>query len=211
MSAQKHLGKTLAPIALFAALALSLAGCVSLFPKADPAQLYRFEAKVPAAAPAAGPSFTMLKAPTSFARAAAGDGILTMTSGEAAYIAGARWVSPASVLFDENVARALQDAGGPARMIGRGEIARSDTYLKLDVRTFEARYDQGPKAAPIVVIELNATLTRNNQTLAGTKTFTAGVRAADNRVGPIVEAYDQAVSQTLGQLVGWVNTTGAAP
>lgn len=206
MSARNHLGKALAA----AVLALSLSGCVSLFPKADPAQLYRFEARTTAAAPSSAARFTVLKAPTSFARAAAGDGILTLTNGEAAYIAGARWLSPASVLFDETAIRAFQDAGGPARIIGRGEIARSDTYLKLDVRTFEARYDQGPKAAPMVVIEVNATLTRNNQSLAGTQTFTASVRAADNRVGPIVEAYNQAVTQAVGQMVSWVNTTGAA-
>ncbi|MDQ0463764.1 cholesterol transport system auxiliary component [Caulobacter ginsengisoli] len=207
MSAQKNLGKALA----IAAAALSLTGCVSLFPKADPAQLYRFEVSSPAAASSSATRFTVLRAPITFARAAAGDGILTVTSGEAAYIGGARWVSPASVLFDEAATRAFQDAGGPARLIGRGEIARSDAYLKLDVRTFETRYDQGAKAAPIVVIEVNATLTRNNQALVGTKTFTASARAGDNRVGPIVQAYDKAVSDVLGQLVGWVNTSGVTP
>lgn len=191
-----------------AALALSLAGCVSLFPKTEPAQLYRFEARIPATSGAVGKPFTVLKAPTSFAKAAAGDGILTMSGGEAAYIGAARWVSPASVLFDEAAMRAFQDAGGPARLIGRGEIGRSDVYLKLDVRTFEARYDQGAKAAPIVVIEINAALTRNDQTLLGATTVTASVRAGDNRVGPIVEAYNQATSQALGQLVGWVNSAG---
>jgi cholesterol transport system auxiliary component len=107
--------------------------------------------------------------------------------------------------------RAFQDAGGPARLIGRGEIARSDSYLKLDVRTFEARYDQGPKAAPKVVIEINATLTRNDQSLAGTKTVLVEMRAGDNRVGPIVQAYDQALSQALGQLVQWVNSADVKP
>ncbi len=206
MRAQKHhLGKALA----IATLALSLTGCVSLFPKAEPAQLYRFEASVPAAQGGAGKPFTVLRAPVSFARAAAGDGILTVSNGEAAYVGGARWVSPASVLFDEATMRAFQDTGGPARLVGRGEITHSDTYLKLDVRTFETRYDQGPKAAPKVVIEINATLTRNDQTLVGTTTVMAEARAGDNRVGPIVQAYDQVTGQALSQLVTWVNTTGA--
>lgn len=194
-----------------AALALSVSGCVSLLPKAEPAQLYRFEASVPAPAGLMDARFTVLKAPTSFARAAAGDGILTFTNGEAAYIGGARWVSPASVLFDEQVMRAFQDIGGPARLIGRGEIARSDSYLKLDVRTFETRYDQSPKAAPKVVIEISASLTRNDQTLVGTRTFQGEARAGDNRVGPIVQAYDQALSQALAELVRWVNQADVKP
>jgi cholesterol transport system auxiliary component len=192
-------------------MALSLAGCVSLLPKAEPAQLYRFEAKVPGGGGAAGKPFTVLRAPTGFARAAAGDGILTMSNGEAAFIRGARWVSPASVLFDEATMRAFQDAGGPARLIGRGEIARSDSYLKLDVRTFETRYDQGPKAAPVIVVDINATLTRNDQSLVGTITVSSSVRASDNRVGPIVEAYNQATGEALGKLVTWVNTSGVKP
>jgi cholesterol transport system auxiliary component len=194
-----------------AALALSLTGCVSLLPKAEPAQLYRFEARVQAPESMAQSSFTVLKAPTSFARAAAGDGILTATGGEAAYIGGARWVSPAAALFDEATTRAFQDAGGPARLIGRGEIGRADGYLKLDVRTFETRYDQGPKAAPKVVIEISAALTRNDQSLVGTRTITVEARAADNRVGPIVQAYDKALSEALGKLVLWVNSADVKP
>lgn len=194
-----------------AALALTLSGCVSLLPKADPAQLYRFEARVAAAPASAARPFTVLKAPTSFSRAAAGDGILTVTNGEAAYIGAARWVTPAAVLFDEGVMRAFQDAAGPARLIGRGEIARADAYLKLDVRTFEVRYDQGPKAAPKVVIEVNAAMTRNDQTLVGARTITVEARAADNRVGPIVQAYDAALGDALGQLVQWVNMADVKP
>lgn len=201
MSAPRSLAKALAATAL----ALTLSGCVSLLPKAEPAQLYRFEGQVSAPAASAAPAFTVLKAPTSFARAAAGDGILTVTNGQAAYVSGARWVSPASVLFDEQVMRAFQDAGGPARLIGRGEIARSDSYLKLDVRTFETRYDQGMNAPPRVVVEINVTLTRNDQTLVGSTTIVGEARAADNRVGPIVQAYDAALGEALGKLVQWVN------
>jgi cholesterol transport system auxiliary component len=194
-----------------AALALTLTGCISLLPKTDPAQLYRFEAaSTAAAAPSTRPVFAVLKAPSSFVRASAGDGLLTLTDGQAAYIAGARWVSPAVTLFDEAVTRAFQDAGGPGRLIGRSEIARADSYLKLDVRTFETRYDQGSKAAPMVVIEVNAALTRTNQSLVGARTFTASIRASDNRVSAIVQAYDQAVGEVLGQLVAWGNASGGA-
>ena len=85
-----------------AALAVSLSGCITLLPKTKPVGLYRFgEAQVSVAKGPPGTMFGVLKTPSAFTRAAAGDRILTSTSGEVAYIAGARWVSPAFVLFEE--------------------------------------------------------------------------------------------------------------
>jgi cholesterol transport system auxiliary component len=192
--------------------ALALSGCISLFPKADPAQLYRFEARVAAQPTPPGPLFGVLRLVTGFPRASAGDRILTVSGGgEAAYIAGARWVSPASVLFDENVGAAFQGAGR-ARLIGRGEVVKADYSLKLDVQIFEARYDRGPKAAPEVVIEVRGLITRNrDRSLVGDRMFTARVRAGDNRVSAIVPAYNQALSQVLAELVAWVNALDTTP
>lgn len=192
--------------AALALAAIALSGCISLFPKADPAQLYRFEAAAPAPAAAAGPLFGVLRLGTSFPRASAGDRILTVNDrGEAAYIASARWVSPASVLFDEEVSSAFQGAGR-ARLIGRGEVIKADYSLKLDVQTFEAHYDRGPKAAPEIVISVRGVITRNrDRALVGEQVFSSRVRAGENRVSSIVPAFNTALTQVLGQLVGWVN------
>ncbi|MDO8295843.1 MAG: ABC-type transport auxiliary lipoprotein family protein [Caulobacter sp.] len=199
--------------AALALAAIALSGCISLFPKAEPAQLYRFEAQPPSQAASAGPVFGVLRLGTSFPRASAGDRILTVNDrGEAAYIAGARWVSPASVLFDEQVAGAFQGDGGRARLIGRGEMVKADFSLKLDVRTFEVRYDRGPKAAPEIAVAVRGIITRNrDRALVGEQVFTARVRAGENRVGSIVQAFNAAVTQVIGEIAGWVNavdTTG---
>ena len=62
-------------------LAIGLAGCVSVFPKQPPAQMYRFGVAAPSdaeAPPAAGGArFEVMRAPTTFDQAAAGDRILT--------------------------------------------------------------------------------------------------------------------------------------
>ena len=193
--------------AALALAAIALSGCISLFPKAEPAQLYRFEATMPAQATPAGPLFGVLRLGTGFPRASGGDRILTVNDrGEAAYIAGARWVSPASVLFDESVTAAFQGAGR-ARLIGRGEVIKADFSLKLDVVTFEAHYDRGPKAAPEIIASVRGVITRNqDRALIGEQVFTARIRAGENRVGAIVPAFNAALSQVLGQLVAWVNT-----
>ena len=193
------------------ALAASLGACISVFPKTEPATLYRFgQADVSVAKGPPGRMFGVLKAPTVFTRAAAGDRILTSTNGEVAYIASARWVSPAFVLFEEAVASAFENDPGRARLIGRGEIAKADLVLRLEVRTFETDYVDGPKAAPEVVVRVRGVLSRSqDRALVGDQLFEARVKATDNRVSAIVAAYDAAVAKVLGETVGWVNAAGA--
>ena len=191
------------------ALGITLAGCALLFGGGDPAQLYRFGAEPAPTVQVSGGKFGVLKSTTDFVEAAASDKILTVTQGEAAYIKDARWVSPAAILFDELVDRTFQGSSGRARLITRGEVAKADYVLKLDVRTFEARYP-APKMAPEVVVETRAMLTRNdNRELVAEQVFTSRVQAGDNRVSAIVDAYDRASDQVVSDIYAWVNSGGA--
>ncbi len=196
---------------VLAAATSLLVGCISLFPKADPAQLYRFGTTVPQLQETASgkPGFDVFLTVTGFDRAAASDRILTVTGTQAAYIKDARWVTSSVALFESAVQHAFDADQGPARLIAHGEIGKVDYVLKLDVRTFEARYDNGQDAAPTIVVEVHAALDRtHNQSIAGDRSFKASVTASDNRVGAIAEAFDQAVAQVLGQLVAWVDARG---
>jgi cholesterol transport system auxiliary component len=197
-----------------AALAtVSLGGCISLLPKQKAAQLYRFGAEAPAAtAPAAEQArVTLRAAPTSFVRAAAGDRILTDSGDEIAYIAGARWVTAASVLFDDAVTRAFEGRSGAARLLARDEPAVADYVLKLDVRTFEVRYDHGRGAAPTVVVELYAALVgRQSATTGVSQLFRAEASAGTDSVHAIAAAFDVAVGKILGEMVAWVESKAGA-
>ncbi len=209
MSVMTH--RNAAPVlALFGVLALPLilGGCISLFPKAAPVQMYRFGAQPPAsAAPAASASasVTVLKGPITFPPASGGDRILTVTGAENAYIGGARWVAPAASLFDQALLEAF-DAPGAPRLAARGEPLAAPSTLRLEVRTFEARYP-GPSAK----VQVRATLIRNaDRTLVGEKMFDAEVPASDNRQTAIVAAFDQAVGQVLTGLRDWTAATAPA-
>jgi len=194
-------------LAALAIATVGLSGCISLFPKAEPSQLYRFEASVaPPKAPASGPVYGVLRVASGFPRASSGDRILTINErGEAAYIAGARWISPAAVLFDESVSAAFQNATR-VRLVSRGEVTKAEFAAKLDVTRFEVVYDNGPKAAPKIVVIVRALVSRTqDRALVGDKTFTAEVRASENRVGAIVPAFNQALTQVLTEMVAWTN------
>jgi cholesterol transport system auxiliary component len=198
--------------AMLVAVTCLLAGCISLFPKTDPAQLYRFGATMPQLQEAASgePGFGVLLMATGFDRAAAGDRILTVTGTQAAYIKDARWVTSSVAQFDSALQRAFDADQGPARLVDRAEIAHVDYVLKLDVRTFEARYDHGQAAAPTIVVEVHAALDRtHDRSVAGDRSFRASVTASDNRVGAIATAFDHAVAEVLGELLAWVNARGS--
>jgi cholesterol transport system auxiliary component len=188
-------------------LSLGLGGCITLFEKQKPAQLYRFGAVVQPAPAGPGAPFAVRGGPIAFDAAAGGDRLLTVTGDEAAYIDGARWVAPASELFQEAVEHGFTAAGGRGRLVGPGP-ARADYRLTLQVTRFEARYINGPAAAPTVVVHLQATLERqSDMTVVAEKEFDDQAAASDNRVGAIVSAYDAAAAQTVADLVNWVDET----
>jgi cholesterol transport system auxiliary component len=187
--------------------AVALSGCISLLPKSKPAQLYSF-VPPPAAAPSAAPSAkaaAVFRTNGSFQQESADDRLLTVTSGHAAYVAESRWVAPASVLFDQAVSQAFD--ASPVRLIARGQQGKAAYALRLDVRNFEAHYDNGDKAAPTVVVRLHAALNKADQTLVGEQMFEAKVTAGDNRVGAIVSAYDKAMGEVIGKLVAWTQAS----
>jgi cholesterol transport system auxiliary component len=198
-------------VAAAIALSVALTGCISLFPKTKPAGLYRFgHEAVASSTPAGEKSFGVYKTPTVFTRAAMSDRLLSVTNGEAAYIADARWVSPAIVLFDEAVARAFEADNSQARLVTRGETAKATVALRLEVRSFETDYLNGPKAPPEVLVEIRAVVTRSSdRALLGDRVFVARVKTADNRLSAIVPAYDQANGQVLSEIVAWVSEAGA--
>ena len=191
-------------IALAATAALALSGCISLLPKTKPSHLYRFGQPAGSEAMAAGPGkIGVFRTNATFQRESAGDRLLTVTDGQVQYVAETRWVAPAAILWDQAVLAAFDADPGPVRLISRGEPASAQYILRLDVRNFEARYGNGPKAPPSVLVRVRAVITRSDRAVLGEKIFETQVTAADNRVTAIVPAYDRAVAQVLKEVIAW--------
>jgi cholesterol transport system auxiliary component len=196
-------------LAITAALTASLAlcGCITVFPKTKDAQLYRFGETVEArAANPAGPTAAArgLLISTRFTHSAEGDRILTTTGAETAYIAQARWVEPASVLFDEAASRAFEGGGSPFRLMRAGDISSSSARLRISVETFEADYPEAGHGAPTIVVRARVLL----EPPAGhgapvEQVFVSSQPASENRVGPIVAGFEAATHDVLGQIVAF--------
>jgi len=187
-----------------AAIALALSGCISLLPKSKPSQLYRFGQATADAVPRDG-TVGVFQANGLFPNEASGDRILTVNGGKAAFVAQSRWVAPASVLWTEAVHNAFDADPGKVRLNVRGQAGRSEYVLRLDVRSFEARYDRGADSAPTVVVRVRGVMSKTDMSKVSEQIFEVKTPASDNRVGAIVAAYDKAVVDILGQIVTWTN------
>jgi cholesterol transport system auxiliary component len=198
---------------VLALVAGALTGCISLFPKEAPVQLYRFAYSPAQAAPAAspgGPSFTVRAVISQFDRSASGDRILTTQGETVSYIAGARWVETADSLMEEAMHAAFIGRG-PAAVFARGELGPSDYRLTLAVTTFEARYLRGQGAPPTVVVAIDADLDKTGDPATRrARVFRAEVPAESNTVTAMVGAFDAAVHDVLDQLVGWTEAKGSS-
>ena len=191
-------------LALAALAAVSLSGC-ALLSSPDPVQLYRFgDAAGPVAAPVASPVQIKLRA-LEMPQASQGDRLLGVTGSEAAYIAGARWVSPAVMLYSDALETSFASQARTVRLIGRRELTPTTRLLDVDVRAFETRYDY-TGAAPTVVITVRARLLRfPERTVVSEQTFTVSQPAGENRVSAIVGAYDLATRDVNTQIVAWTD------
>ncbi|ESQ88279.1 hypothetical protein ABAC460_16600 [Asticcacaulis sp. AC460] len=203
---RRFLLPVLAPVLAIAALGLS--SCISLLPKTDPVQMYRFgyDAGLLEAAPAArqGVPVALSLGPVVFPPGSAGDGIMTVENNEIAYVEKARWAAGARELFTEAVQAGYARSGGNVRLEPRG---RSAAAYRLDVavRGFETRYVRGK---PVVVVGLDARLSRqSDRTVVATKYITREVPIRRNDMSMTVEGYNLAVTQAVDDLIGFSQET----
>ncbi|MEN9428759.1 MAG: hypothetical protein RLZZ220_3108 [Pseudomonadota bacterium] len=185
-----------------AAAAAALGAC-SLLSSPDPVQMYRFGAGAAAARPAtaAAPVEIALR-PVEFAQAVRSERILGVTGTEAAYIAGARWVSPAPELFSDALEGAFADGASRVRLLGPREITPGTQTLDIDVRAFEARYAV-KGGVPTVVVIARARLLNRDRTIDAEETFETSIPAGANRVSAIVEAFDAATASVIRDIIDW--------
>jgi cholesterol transport system auxiliary component len=200
-----------ARLAVIAAIGVSMTGC-ALLSSPDPVQTYRFggETEAPMQAAGTAPVAVALRR-IDFPEATKGDRILGVNGAEAAYIKGARWISPAEVLFNDALEAAFAARPDKVRLIGRREVGASTRVLSLNVTTFEARYDVAG-AAPTVVITARARMViLPERSVTSEKVFTVSQPATENRVSAIVAAFDTATRDLNAQVVDWTSAETDRP
>ncbi len=124
---------------------------------------------------------------------------------------GAVWSDPAPDLVQSALVQAFEDSGKLASVGRPSSGIHGDVILVMELRRFEAVYDQ-PKQPPKVVIELQAKLLGGpGAKVIATRSFRAEVAASSEKVPAVVAAFEAALSQSTAEVVGWTLATGQGP
>ncbi|MGH7028584.1 ABC-type transport auxiliary lipoprotein family protein [Brevundimonas sp.] len=195
---------------LIAAASVTLSGC-ALLATPDPVQLYRFgggSAFAGTGATSACPDVNVNLRRVDFPDASSGDRLLAVTGAEAAYIKGARWVSPAETLFEETLRNAFAD-GGTCTVLGSGQATRDGLLLSVDVRRFEAVYAAPGGVPDVNVVVLLRLIRPGDRSIVAEDRISVSESAGENRQSAIVAAFDRATAEASRQIVLWTDQQGS--
>lgn len=125
------------------------------------------------------------------------------------YYAAARWAAPAPMLVESVLVDALRSTGNHSAVFDDSAPFAPRYDLRVTIRRFEADYSAGGDPTVHVVLDCTLGSSRDRRLLAS---FTAGgaVRAADNRLGAVVAAFESAMGQATARILEQVRATVAA-
>jgi len=134
--------------------------------------------------------------------------------GELQVYKGALWARIPTEMVEDTLLRTLEDSGKIPAVARQGSGISADYRLVMDLRHFEARYDEpGSVGAgtPSAVIEVSAKLLHApDQAVVGSRSFRHVRAAAGSDVSLVADAFAQALAAASHEMAGWVLTTGQA-
>ena len=133
--------------------------------------------------------------------------------GEFEVYKGALWARVPTEMVQDTLLRTLEDSGKIPAVARQGSGISADYRLVMDVRHFEASYNEGSSniGIPSAVVEVSAKLLHApDQDVVGSRTFRSVQAAAGSDVSLVAEAFSQALGATSREMAGWVLTTGQA-
>jgi cholesterol transport system auxiliary component len=191
--------------ALFVA-AGGLAGC-DLPGSGEPPQLYTltpkttFESNLPAV-----DWQLVVERPTSSAGLNSQRIALQRTPVTLDYFAHANWTDTAPQLVQSLLIESFENTGKMRAVSRESTQLRPDYELQLELRHFEAEYDN-PGQPPLIRVRLSGKLIRMpDRTIVAGHTVESTARAAQNDMSSIVLAFDDALGKVMKEFVEWTLT-----
>ena len=190
----------------------SLAGC-GILPKQETLALYDPTPQRSAAQHAANPAWPQVGWQLQISRPYADTMhdsariLVRPLPGELQVYKGAAWTQPAPDIVLDTLVRAFADSGRLAGVARRGEGVSAQYELLLDLRRFESDY--GTAATPNARIELGARLVHNaDNRVVASRVFDTSTPADGIAVVAINRAFEEALTETTTQLIGWTLSEG---
>lgn len=188
-------------------LAASLAGCVSVLPEPDPANsIYRLSSDLQKAEYRASAPVIRVETPSADRLVGTRRIVVSPDANRMAVAGGAEWADSLPKLIQKSMVENLASRSDVVGVIPRVG-AKSDYRIHINVDNFEARFDNGPLAAPLVIVAYTATFAESgSRDLLGTRQFTTTQRAGGYAVSEIVSAMNSANNANLDKMADWITS-----
>lgn len=187
--------------------AMLLAGCSGLKSNAAVTQIYLLQPAAspqPAATAAAGDGALTVLLPVVAPGLASERIALTRPDGRLDYFGASRWAGELPEVLQTLAVDALRSGGRFAAVHSDSMPASGDFALQIEARHFEAQYpgaDANGATPPTAQVTLVCTLIRRvDRGVIASFTVAGSASAGANRMGAVIEAFDQALGQALLQL-----------
>lgn len=197
-------------LALALLACLGLAGCSSLLGGGDktPTTVYAPEVRVQAdpAWPSIG--WSLVVATPSAPRIIDSTRIAVRpVPGEIQVYKGAIWAQPSGAMLQDTLIRVLEDSGRISNVASTDAGIHGDFRLVSELRRFDADYAGG--SVPAATVEVSVKLVDSySQRVVASRVFRHAVPAAGTDIAQVSDAFGTALSQTTGEIAGWVLETG---
>jgi cholesterol transport system auxiliary component len=120
----------------------------------------------------------------------------------------ARWVNEATEHVQLLLVRSIAGSGRFALVTSAGSGPSPDYELMTDLQAFQAEVT--PEGARVVIQTTMTLLSGIDGSVLSSRSFSSSVPVPDVTAEPIVAAFDQAMTQQLGDVVAWlVRNAGA--
>lgn len=188
-----------------AVLALGIGGCFSVLPEPSPANsIYRLTTDLEKAAYNASAPVIRIETPSADRLVGTRRIVVSPDANRLAIAGGAEWADALPKLIQKSlldILAARSEVTGVIPRVG----AKSDYRIHINVDNFEARFDNGPESAPLVIVAYTATFAKaGTGDLLGTRQFKSVQRANGYAVSNIVAAMNVANTMNLTKLSDWI-------
>ena len=185
------------PVAALAATLLS--GCAGgLHSSAPPVQAYVLRAHAPAALPSGAPVGSVRIARPTAAPGLESDHIAILQPDQRlGFYAASRWAAALPDVLESLAVQTFRGSGGFRSVEDSRAAFPTDYLLQITVRRFEADYAE-QSGAPVIHVTLDCLLGRQStRELVATFVAESSEKAAANRLGSVVAAFEQAADAAL--------------
>ena len=118
----------------------------------------------------------------------------------------ARWSDSVPDLLQSTLSQTFNDSGKITAVVGLDNNTSSDALLLLDIRQFEAVYEDNDKRASAVIsVQAKIQSLKSNRVIAS-KNFKVSIPAASNKIPDVMNAFDNSLQQASQDILSWTLT-----